>query len=151
MRLLGSPLSDAERAAFVAAMLARVDKPWQHQGRTERGADCIGHVHLALATVRPHPVPRTDYGRTPHNGKLRTGLREYLGEPVTDGPRVGDIVSLRTNNGDAHHVGVIVPHPDYPLGLVHGDSNPPGVAGMRVVYHGLDARWSSRIVEVFRP
>jgi cell wall-associated NlpC family hydrolase len=150
VRLLGPPLTDVEREAFVAAMLARVGKPWRHQGRTERGADCIGHVHLALATVRTHPVPRTDYGRTPHNDKLRTGLRDYLGEPVAGELRVGDIVSMRTA-GAAHHVGVIVPHPDWGLGLVHGDSNAPGVAGMRVVYHGLDARWRSRIVEVFRP
>lgn len=149
MRLLGPPLTDDERAAFVAGMIARVGLPWRHKGRREDAADCIGHVYLELAKLRPLPPTRLDYGRTPHNRKLRAGLIDYLGDPVAD-LQTGDIVTLR-GAGEEHHVGVLVPHPDYPLGLVHAYAKAPGPEGPRVIYHGLDARWRGRIVEGFRP
>ena len=51
--------------------------------------------------------------------------------------------------GDAHHVGLIVPHPQREFGLIHADNTAAG--GPRVVEHGIDKFWRRRILEWWRP
>ena len=96
------------------------------------------------------PQTRLDYGRTPYNDRLREGMVEYLGEPVAGPPLPGDVVMMRTT-GPAHHVGLIVPHWHYGIGLIHADNSAPGEAGGRVVEHGVDVHWQARFLEWFRP
>lgn len=154
-RLLGAPLTDSERSAVLmeAERLRLLPLPWRHQGCTERGADCRGFVWLAVAGgVRPTrgdiPKPRSDYGRTPFNGKLRAGIVEWLGDPITEAPQPGDVVTMRVT-GDAHHVALVTAHPHHGLGLIHADNKATG--GPRVVAHGWDYVWQRRFIEAWRP
>ena len=154
MPLIDPPLTPEEREGMFSHARALKGTPWRHQGHTERGVDCLGFVWLVLyRTVLASrgvklPMPRTDYGRTPHNNKLHDGLVEWLGDPVTDAPRPGDVAVLRWT-GDAHHVAIVVPHPFHGLGLIHADNSAAG--GPRVVEHGWDYVWDRRFVEAFRP
>lgn len=153
-RLLGSPLTEAERAVMLEQARATLGLPWRHKGRSDRGVDCLGEVWLVLARTlqitrgESLPLPRKDYGRRPFNRELREGLIEYIGEPVA-GPPVPGVVVTMTWAGEEHHVGLVVPHPFHGIGLIHADNTAAG--GPRVVEHGIDAIWQRRILEVFRP
>jgi cell wall-associated NlpC family hydrolase len=147
-RHLGPPLTDAEREIVFATARGDVGEPWKHKGRSDRGRDCIGWLRQWFLPVRDIPDTRLDYGRTPHNGKLRAGLIEYLGDPISGPMQPGDVVTMHWT-GDAHHVGLIVPHPFRGLGLIHADNTATG--GPRVVEHGIDKHWRRRIIEWWRP
>lgn len=151
-RLIGdTPFSDGEQAALIAEARKHIGMPWRHQGRTERAADCIGSVWLWMHAVRPVPVPRIDYGRTPSLWKLREGLTAYLGLPVEDEPRPADVVTLAWGMGEDHHLALVTDHPEYGIGFLHADNTAPGTKGPRVVEHGVDAFWRKRITGVWRP
>lgn len=147
-RHLGPLLIDAEREIVFANANAMLGTPYKHKGRKAKGIDCIGFLFLIFQSVREIPPTRLDYGRTPHNGKLRAGLIDYLGEPVTGPMCAGDVVTMRWTD-DAHHVGLIVPHPQREFGLIHADNRASG--GPRVVGHGIDKHWQNRIIEWWRP
>lgn len=154
-RLLGAPLSAAEREAVFAEAerLRLLPLRWRHQGCTERGADCRGFVWLAFAgglreTRGEIQKPRSDYGRTPYKQQLRAGLIDWLGEPIKEPLQPGDVVLLRWV-GEAHHVALVIPHDFYGIGLIHADNTAPG--GPRVVAHGWDYVWDRRFIEAFRP
>jgi len=148
-RLLGPEFSDDEREQLLANARAMLGTPWRHKGRRLSGTDCIGFLRLLFCSIRKIPETRMDYGRTPHNGKLQAGLTEYLGEPVSGPMRSCDVVTMRWN-GDAHHVGLVVPHWHRGLGLIHADNTAPGGEG-RVVEHGIDPFWQARILQWWRP
>lgn len=152
-RLIGeAPFTDGERAAALAAGRRMIGGEWRHQARKASAMDCIGFVWLALNAARPSPMPRTDYGRTPYLAKLREGLTEYLGPPVSGEPRPGDVVTLAWGpNGEDRHLALVTDHPEYGIGLLHADNNAPGAKGPRVVEHGIDAHWRKRITGVWRP
>ena len=148
MRLLGNPFTEAERIAAIAAARGLLGVRWGHQGRGHR-LDCLGLVWAAARAVRPSiPDLPTDYGRTPYKGTLRTSMCDWLGEPVQREPRPGDVVSWALA-GDPNHVGLVVDHPDYGIGLVHSYALTAGGAGGKVIEHGIDAKERRRIVEVF--
>ena len=155
-RLMGeAAFTDAERAVLFVEALKPVGTPWLHQGRTARGMDCIGYVHVVFARTLLQTrgivleAARADYGLTPSVEKLRAELDRFIGPPVKDVPRAGDVVSLRWR-GDEHHLAIVVPHP-YGLGLVHADNTAAGAQGKRVVYHRMGPEWLRRVAEVRRP
>lgn len=142
----------AMREAVIAAARSFIGCPWRHQGRTERGMDCIGMVSLAFrkAGITP-PGDRIDYGRRPHNKRLSAGLTDHFGEPVSDGSLMaGDVVTMRWS-GEENHVALVTDHP-HGLGVIHCYAFAPGGArGGRVIEHRLSNDWRNRIVEVWRP
>jgi cell wall-associated NlpC family hydrolase len=150
-RLLGPPLTDAERELVRVEARFMLGTPWRHKGRTQRGVDCVGLPWLVLNRVISEtrgiklPKPADDYGRRPFNRRLQAELTGWLGAPVPI--ERADIVTMAWG-GDAHHVGIVVPHHFYPFALIHADNTAAG--GPRVVEHGVDARWRSCILEGWR-
>ena len=116
-----------------------IGTPWQHQGRTEAGVDCVGLCVLALRAAGYSVQDRTDYGTDP-DGTLRAALDANL--IMVDDMRAGDIalVCFRAER----HVGIISVG-DYGFTLIHADSH-----AKRVVEHRIDERWARRIVGVWR-
>lgn len=145
-----SALTAHERVAFVAAARGFKGARWAHQGRRPGRMDCVGLIALSLAAIGRPVRDRTDYGRMPHNRKLRSELAGQF-RAVLDGPKPGDVVTLRWK-GEEHHVAIVTDHPEG-LGLIHCWASVPGVpsGGGRVVEHRMDEAWRNRIVEVFRP
>lgn len=124
---------------------------WRHQGRRPEFMDCLGLVVLSLRLIGREVSDRTDYGRTPHNQRLRAGLCAEFGEPVPLSELApGMIVTMRWT-GEENHVAIVSPHPDHGLGLIHCYAFAPGGAvGGRVIEHGMDDAWRARIVEAWR-
>lgn len=124
---------------------------WRHQGRRPDFMDCLGLVVLSLRLMGRLVGDRTDYGRTPHNQRLRAGLIAEFGEPVPLSQlEPGMIVTMKWS-GEENHVAIVSPHPDYGLGLIHCYSFAPGGAPCgRVIEHGLSDDWRARIVEAWR-
>lgn len=117
--------------------------PWVHQGRDPRfGIDCVGLGLLAFDVTSS-----ADYGRHPHNGRLREELVRYFGEPVDDEPRVGDVLELAgtAKSRIGRHVGIVGDYLYGGLSLIHTDS----MVGC-VTEHPLDEFWRLRIRGVFR-
>ncbi|GAB3388085.1 C40 family peptidase [Lysobacter fragariae] len=125
---------------------------WRHQGRRPDAMDCLGLVVLSLRLmgVDVHQ-DRIDYGRTPHNKRLRAGIIAQLGQPVPIAElEPGMIVTMKWT-GEENHVAIVTPHPDYGLGLIHCYSFAPGGAACgRVIEHGLSDDWRALIVEAWR-
>lgn len=145
--------TDEQRIAFVANARTMLGRPFRHQGRTLAGMDCIGFLGLCVArTLGIGLKPRSDYGRLPAQQKLERELTAHLGVPLALGalPREFALqpaqVVTCTWYENPSHVAIVVPHPDYGVGLIHSYLN-----AQKVVEHGVDAVWRSRIIGVWQP
>lgn len=140
-------------SALVQQARAYLDTPFRHRGRTARGLDCAGlgwRVYADLGVELPD-IER--YGREPWNNGLMQGLEAALGAPVWAGRgparellQVGDVVVIAWVR-EPHHVALVGDDLIHGLSLIHAD----GTLGVRrVVEHGLDDRYLSLIVAIFR-
>jgi cell wall-associated NlpC family hydrolase len=130
-------------SALVAAARAYLGVPFRHRGRRPPKLDCVGLVLLAYADCGLTLWAPADYGREPQLPRFQAAIEAGLGAAVTGGPRVGDVVSLRTLK-HPHHIAIVGDHPDG-LSLIHAS----GEHG-RVVEHRLDASYLDRITHVYR-
>ena len=144
MRIV-EPLTDAERAGFIAAARDLVGVPFRHRGRSLRGVDCVGAVALALASVGRSVQDRPHYGRNPANDGLREVCRAHFGDPVAE-LRAGDVALMAWGNREPNHVGVLFDHPNGGLAMVHALAQ-----NQRVIAHRLEAVHFARILEGYRP
>lgn len=146
-------LTDEQRLALIAAARSMLGRPFLHQGRTLRGMDCIGLLALAFAQATGIVLkPRTDYGRLPAHKKLESELTAHMGARVASGPlaasfelKPAQVVTCKWEV-EANHVAIVTPHPDRGVGLIHCY-----YARQKVVEHGLDSVWRSRITGVWQP
>lgn len=80
--------------AFVAAAREFIGVPWVHQGRTERGMDCVGLVVLSARAVGIDAPMKADYGRFQYYAQAREYLELFCDR--VGSPEVGDIVLYKT-------------------------------------------------------
>jgi cell wall-associated NlpC family hydrolase len=127
-----------------------IGTPWKHRGRSRRGIDCAGIVVCSYADLGVVLPDIERYGREPHRDGLMTAVRAGFGEPVSDGPKVGDLAVMTSGAQGSkapHHLGIVGDHPHHGLSLIHSD----GTLGVsRVVEVGLTDVYRKRIVAVFR-
>lgn len=82
-------------AEFVAASRGYLGVPWVHQGRTERGVDCVGLIVLSLRAIGIEAPLTADYGRMQDYRQARRYLEDYCFRP--SGPALpGDVVLFKT-------------------------------------------------------
>lgn len=81
--------------AFVAAARGFLGVPWVHQGRSERGVDCVGLVVMAARAVGLDAPLTADYGRMQDYRQARRYLERFC-ERV-GAAEVGDIVLFKTS------------------------------------------------------
>ena len=126
------------------AARAYIGRPFRHRARGPKYFDCAGlAIRASLDCGYLVPFDLAVYGREPHKDGLREAVQKNMGQPVTDGPLVGDVLLMRFD-ADPHHIAIVGDHPQG-LSLIHAYA-----AAERVVEHFMDARWRSRIVEVYR-
>jgi hypothetical protein len=146
MREIGPPLSDAERAAFIAEARTYLGVRFGHQGRSRHKLDCIGLCVVAMRDIGRPLWDSPAYGTTPATQGLREALVRNLGEPVPkETMRAGDI-ALMAFEGEPSHVGIITDYPDGGFALLHTFAQMK-----KVVEHRMDAQWLGYIAEIFRP
>lgn len=134
-----------------------IDVPFKHRGRSRKGVDCAGLVWCAYADLGVIHPDIQRYGREPHKNGLMRVVCEALGIPVWMGKTVkrdilniGDVLVMRFEV-EPHHMGIIGTDRHYGLSLIHANGRiEKAQGGPRVVEHGLDALWQSRICAVFR-
>ena len=128
--------------SFIAAARTYIGVPWQHQGRSRFGIDCVG---LLVCAARDLGIPVEDiraYQREPGAHDLARMLRRHcVSVPVAD-MRPGDIVLM---GRPSTHVGFLAQ--DNPFGLIHVPTNgacvevrfDPGIHRLRAAYRPLIA------------
>lgn len=117
--------------------------PFRHRGRRPDKLDCVGLVLMAYRDCGVTLFAPTDYGREPHLDRFQSAIEAGLGKPVSEGPKVGDVVTLKTLK-HPHHIAIVGNHPEG-LSLIHAS----GEHG-RVVEHRLDPAYMRRITHVYR-
>ena len=132
-------------SALIDAARKYLGTPFRHRGRTASGLDCAGLGWIAYRDLGVELPDVRAYGREPFKNGLMDGLAAALGEPVSDGPRPGDVVVMRFER-DPHHVALIASAPyGGALTMIHADSHHGCV-----VEHRLSEDWCARIVAVYR-
>lgn len=129
---------------FVSSARAMLGTPWRHRGRKPWGVDCIGLVVLAAQAAGVEVVDPKYYGREPWEDRLRQGLRQHCGVPVTDAWREGDIALINWREGDPSHVGIIANYKYGGLSIIHANNL------FGVVEHPLTGPFIQAVVEVYR-
>ncbi len=121
-----------------------IDTRWHHQGRVKGvGVDCIGLVICVAHELGLSDHVAGGYGRQPNGGRLRTELTEHLSEVPIESMQAGDVVLMRFKD-EPQHVAIISDMGGR-VGMIHAHA-----AQRKVVEHGLDSLWRSRIVAVYR-
>lgn len=145
MRDIGSPLTDAERQAFIAAARGYLGVRFRHQGRSMRGVDCVGLCIVAMSAIGRPCFDAKAYSREPLTQGLRAALVRNLGDPVPhESMREGDVV-LMAFVGEPSHTGIVTNYPDGGFAILHTFAQI-----RKVVEHRMDATWLGYITDVFR-
>lgn len=112
--------------------------PWQHQGRSRNGLDCIGLL------PKCYPIAdRFNYDRNPRDGELERAAVETFGNPKTD-LQVDDVVLMAFPHV-IRHAGIIGER-NGRFTLIHTWAGGP----RKVVEMPLDAKWRNRIKRIHR-
>ncbi|TGP28196.1 peptidoglycan endopeptidase [Mesorhizobium sp. M2D.F.Ca.ET.232.01.1.1] len=80
--------------AFVAAARGFIGVPWVHQGRSERGVDCVGLIVLSARAIGIDAPMKADYGRFQYYPQAREYLEQFCDR--VGSPELGDIVLYKT-------------------------------------------------------
>lgn len=141
-----APLTDAERAAVIAAARACKGVRWRHQGRNLRGLDCAGLVIHALKAIGREPFDCVGYPRRPYRNMLEKTVQRNFGKPLPADTALhpGDVVVMQCCKEGLNHVGIIADHDGY-LTMIHAHA-----PDKKVIETRLDDDWRAKIVEVYR-
>lgn len=112
--------------------------PYQHQGRTRNGLDCIG-----LAIVVAHDLGLTDfdidgYGRVPSGKRMSMQLSAECTKLRNGSAKPGDLLHMAYEK-QPQHIALVTDK-----GIIHADSQ------RGVVEHRLDSAWRARIRGAYR-
>ena len=127
-------------ADIIAAARSAIGVPFRHQGRTLSGLDCAGLVTHVCATLGVNYKDREGYARRPFDGLIESTLDSQPNiERVPGKPQPGDVLLMRFT-GEPQHL-AIYSGPN----IIHAYQT----IG-KVCEHIMDAKWSRRIVRVYR-
>lgn len=138
-------MSGPERVVAHARKMLGVQ--WRHQGRKDWAVDCLGLAILSLRAAgwqNAVDVPAR-YGREPWDDRLRRGMRDHLGAPVSEPWRPGDIVLIRWSKGEPSHVGILADYVHGGLSIIHASTR------QGVVETALSGRIKDGVIDVYRP
>jgi cell wall-associated NlpC family hydrolase len=132
----------ANRDEFVSLARDWVGVPYRHQGRSRTGVDCIGLAICVAHELRISDFDIDGYGRVPSGRMMARMMRDMLDPVSLADAAPGDLLHMAFS-GQPQHIAIMSSaDPDR---IIHADAN----IG-RVVEHGLDAVWRSRIRGVYR-
>ena len=104
---------------YITAAREYVGVPWQHQGRSEFGLDCIGLLICAAEDCGISVTSPRSYGREPTKGELASLIRHHCSLVPNGGFQAGDIIIMGVSQT---HVGILTDSFD-PFGLIHIPTN----------------------------
>lgn len=127
---------------IVAAARAAIGTPFRHQGRiVGKALDCAGLAVHAATAAGVSISDETHYPRTPGGGRLESALDRQTDIVRVDPNNLqdGDILLMRFGR-EPQHIAIVAGE-----NIIHSYER----VG-RVVEHGLNAEWQSRIVRAYR-
>lgn len=126
---------------IVAAARRWLGVPYQHQGRSRLGVDCVGLVILLLREggIVPADFDVQGYARIPDGTMLRQCDAQLERAPLA----VGAIAVMRFDR-DPQHMAVVCDYRHGGLSLVHALE-----PSRRVVEHRIDSATRHRIVQAY--
>ena len=128
------------RAELVRQARTYLGVPYQHQGRTRDGADCVGLL-VSIAADFGIQIPySTNYDWHPDRQIFLEGALQYCDPIPTADRQAGDIGFFRMTKG-RWHTGFFT-DPDT---LLHSS-----LKDRRVVEHRMDKAWLIVLVQVYR-
>ncbi|VAV88851.1 hypothetical protein MNBD_ALPHA02-85 [hydrothermal vent metagenome] len=132
-------ISDLHRQKIFLTARACVGSPFRHQGRDRAsGLDCVGLIVHVAKTLNPAAFDFTGYKKIPGREAIsRYARMAGFGEKPTAHMMAGDAVILRFGRY-LEHAAILSDR-----GIIHACEKYG-----RVVEHGLDAHWRSRIISV---
>jgi cell wall-associated NlpC family hydrolase len=80
---------------FLAAARGFLGVPWMHQGRTDKGMDCVGLIVLSARAAGIDAPLTADYGRMQDYRQARRYLEQFCDR--VGSPEIGDIVLFKTS------------------------------------------------------
>jgi cell wall-associated NlpC family hydrolase len=80
--------------AFVSAARGFLGVPWVHQGRSDKGMDCVGLIVLSIRAAGIDVPLTADYGRMQDYRQARRYLEAFCDR--VGSPDIGDIVLFKT-------------------------------------------------------
>lgn len=151
-RAIGPPLTEAERALFLAELRKCMGIRFRHRGgqgmesatRHKVGLDCAGLLLRAMQRVGRPIVDLGPYAKTPAFDRLRQIVRANLGPPVAGPIQPSDLLLMRFSK-IPQHVAVVGDSAGGGLSLIHTDAT----LG-KVTEHRLDDYWLAGHVETYR-
>lgn len=111
--------------------------PWQHQGRTKHGIDCVGLIIKVAHGLKLTDYDYTGYGRVPDGQTLKRLVEEHLDPAGVD--EVGAVLLLRFMQAPQH----LAIRTD--VGMIHAYAH----VG-KVIETSFDDRWRKRVVGAYR-
>jgi hypothetical protein len=125
--------------------------PFQHQGRSKQGLDCVGLIlavaeDLQLLDAKGNPVKRDDhidYGPQPVTHLVLDTIRERMKHKSILDIRAGDVACLKLPEVPTHAAFVGFAYGQ--LTLIHAYDG----GRLVCVEHGIDVKWHRRIVGAF--
>lgn len=153
-------MTTIDRGAIVARARSFKDVPYQHQGRTRNGLDCLGLCWVTYSKFvkfeeADFPEGSFDYfhnyARDPDPKRMGEGFQRFFYEVPQDQALPGDMIWLKIL-GAPKHMGIVTA--GEPLRMIHaygqlGRHSRNRMVG-RVVEHDLDPKWERRVHRILR-
>ena len=128
------------RQDIVSAARECLGTPFRHQGRrVSSGLDCAGVVIYVAHRLGISDFDTREYGRLPHEDKLKRHLTAHMDVVPNGSWREGDVLLLAFER-EPQHLAIASD-----IGMIHSYS----LIG-RCVEHRMDDKWKARIRGAFR-
>lgn len=127
------------RQAIIDHARKFIGVPWRHQGRSERGLDCIGLVVRVAHDLGLSDYDNFGYRRIAEARRLEEELDSQMLRVPEHLAKPGDVL-LMQYAGNPQHVGIKT---DY--GVIHAM-----ITAKKVVEHRLDHVWASRVIRAYQ-
>lgn len=108
------------RKEFIEYAREFIGVPWVHQGRTERGVDCVGLVVLCSRKCGLDVPMSANYGRIQNYHQARTTLSQFCVR--TGEAMIGDIVLYKDTQNLHVAIVSVIDGNDRPKKIIHANS-----------------------------
>lgn len=120
--------------------------PWQHQGRSKRGVDCVGFILIGLKNIGIHMLEIKGYSRKPDGVALKAIMDKQPNLHRVFPPyKRGDIALFKIKR-DPQHVALLTESITADLGMIHSYNG----GSKMVVEHDFADYWKNKVVAVYR-
>jgi len=121
------------RDMIISSARSYLGTPFQHQGRTRYGLDCVGLLIRVAHDLKLSTFDVSHYGRVPSGRMMQRVLGDVCDPVALNELQSGDIIHMAFDT-QPQHLAIITPY-----GMVHADNQ------RGVIEHRIDDKWFNRV------